>query len=65
MNTTRLRQARRLFMHEHVPRSTARHNMRTWVRSVRRLGSAWILANPANRFSASDRNGLSFVIGEA
>lgn len=48
MNTRLLSTARRLFVHQDVPRSTARHNMRAWVRSVRRLGPRW-LALPANR----------------
>lgn len=45
MNVTRLRQARRLFYVEDVPRRTARHNMRQWVRSIRHLGNRWLLAN--------------------
>lgn len=38
----RLSQARRLFMHPDVPASTARHNMRAWVRSIRMLGRNWV-----------------------
>lgn len=41
MNTTRLTQARRLFVHELVPAHIQRHNMRAWVRSVRELGGRW------------------------
>lgn len=48
MNTTMLSAARRLFVHDGVPRSTARHNMRAWARAVRRLGDRW-LALPINR----------------
>lgn len=48
MNTTRLKQARRLFCHPGVPTSTARHNMRQWTRSVRQLGYRWLLAKPLN-----------------
>lgn len=46
MNTVRLRQARRLFCHDMVPPAQARHNIRAWARSVRRLGGNWLLANP-------------------
>jgi len=44
MNTRILKHIRTLFMHEMVPTSTARHNMRQWVRSVRRLGDKHLLA---------------------
>lgn len=46
MNTTRLRQARRLFFHDMVPARTARHNARQWARSIRNLGGNWLLARP-------------------
>jgi hypothetical protein len=49
MNTTRLRQARRLFVHPHASTSTARHNVRQWVRSLRALGDRWVCANPAGK----------------
>lgn len=45
MNTSILKHVRTLFVHEMVPTSTARHNMRQWVRSVRRLGDKHLLAN--------------------
>lgn len=48
MNTHRLTQARRLFVIPDVPASTARHNMRAWVRSVRQLGNRWLIAKPIN-----------------
>lgn len=41
MDTTRLRQARRLFCNDMAPRHTQRHNMRAWLRSVRELGPRW------------------------
>ena len=44
MNTDILKHVRTLFIHEMVPTSTARHNMRQWVRAVRRLGDKHILA---------------------
>lgn len=51
MNTARLIQARRLFFVDGAPRSTCRHNIRQWVRSVRMLGDQWLLAKqiPANQ----------------
>lgn len=52
MKTARLKQARRLFFHEAVPASTARHNARQWVRSLRHLGDRWLLAKPVNREAA-------------
>lgn len=45
MNTTRLRQAKRLFFHPDVPRNLARHNAKQWARMVRLLGRNW-LAHP-------------------
>lgn len=50
MNTTRLKQARRLFQHDGVPMQQARHNMRQWARSVRMLGPRW-RAVPVSRDS--------------
>ena len=44
MNTAILKRVRLLFVHETVPMSTARHNMRQWVRSVRMLGDKHLLA---------------------
>lgn len=49
MNTEMLSMARRLFVHAGVPSSTARHNIRSWVRSVRQLGDKWLIAVPVNR----------------
>jgi len=46
--TTKLKLVRRLFIHPDVPESTARHNMRAWVRSIRQLGNSWLLCNPCN-----------------
>ena len=46
MNTTRLRQARRLFKHDAAPASTVRHNIRQWARSLRMLGDKWLYAQP-------------------
>ena len=46
MNTTRLRQVRALYRNDLAPRSTVRHNIRAWTRSVRMLGSQWLYAQP-------------------
>lgn len=40
MNTTRLRQVRRLFALPGVPCHVVRHNCRAWVRSLRLLTAA-------------------------
>ena len=53
MNTTRLKQARRLFVHQDVEQSTARHNIRAWVKSLAFLRSEskrqWLLAGNVER----------------
>ena len=51
MNTTRLKQARRLFVHQDVDQSTARHNIRAWARSLRMLGDKWLLAGNVEKLS--------------
>ena len=49
MNTTRLRQARRNFVHPMAPRSVQRHNIRQWVRCIRMLGDKWQYVRHAAR----------------
>ena len=49
MNTTALQMARRLFIVRGVPISTQRHNIRSWVRSVRFLGANWLISKPQER----------------
>lgn len=49
MNTTRLKQARRMFFHDLVEPKTARHNARMWARSVRFLGAKWRAVNHSPR----------------
>lgn len=49
MNTAMLRRARAHFYIDGVPRRTARHNVRQWVRSLRLLGDKWLLAQPVER----------------
>ena len=48
MNIKLLSIARRNFCCPGVPLSTQRHNIRAWARSVRLLGSKWLLATPIN-----------------
>jgi len=49
MNTTRLCQARRLFNADTATRETNRANQRKWVRSLRLLGSNWLLATTLSK----------------
>lgn len=46
MNTSLLTIARRNYYRPGIPRSTQRHNVLTWARSVHMLGSKWLLAKP-------------------
>jgi hypothetical protein len=49
MNVQALSMARRLFIVQGVPTSTQRHNIRSWVRSVRFLGDNWLISKPVER----------------
>jgi hypothetical protein len=49
MNIQGLSMARRLFIIDGVPSHTQRHNIRSWVRSVRHLGNRWLIAKPQER----------------
>lgn len=49
MNTTLLRRARRHFSSDLVPMHVNRANRLAWVRSLRFLGSRWLLAKPLER----------------
>jgi hypothetical protein len=49
MNVQALSMARRLFVVTGVPTKTQRHNIRSWVRSVRHLGDKWLIAKPVVR----------------
>ncbi len=44
MNTTRLKQARRIFGAYDCSRGERRAYMRQWVQQLRNLGSRWLLA---------------------
>jgi hypothetical protein len=46
MNISLLTIARRNYCRPDIPRSTQRHNVLTWSRSVHLLGSKWLLAAP-------------------
>lgn len=47
MNTRMLRRARALWASG--DRRLDRHNQRAWIRSIRRLGSRWLLATHVTR----------------
>jgi hypothetical protein len=49
MKTSLLIRARKHFVIDMVPTHTQRHNMRSWVRSVRQLGDKWLLSKQVNR----------------
>jgi hypothetical protein len=49
MKTEQLTRVRRMFASEYAPREINRANQRKWVRSVRQLGAAWLLATPRQR----------------
>ena len=49
MNTTQLKRVRRMFFHDLVEPSTARHNARQWVKAIRNLGGNWLLAKKVER----------------
>lgn len=53
MNTRALRHVRELFNSPWVPAHVNRANRRKWVRSVRLLGSHWLLAQPIQRKEAA------------
>ena len=45
MNVTMLRRVRKLYTNPLAPVHTQRHNMRAWIKSVRELGSRWLLSD--------------------
>lgn len=44
MNTKMLVRARQLFSVDYVPNEINRANQRKWIRSIRKLGDKWLLA---------------------
>jgi hypothetical protein len=49
MNTTLLTKARSLWNNPEVSRELNRANMRKWAKSVKMLGSNWLLAVPVEK----------------
>jgi hypothetical protein len=49
MNTSMLKRARKHFTNDMAPRHVQRHNILSWVRSVRFLGPKWLIAAPTER----------------
>ncbi len=49
MNTQAITTVRRLFNVDYIPREQNRHNQRAWVRSVRYLGSRWLLSKQVEK----------------
>jgi hypothetical protein len=45
MKTQMLIKARQLWCVGHADRATQRHNIRAWVRSLRHLGTRWVMAH--------------------
>jgi len=57
MKTELLKTARRLWCVGHADRATQRRNIRAWVRSVRQLGSRWVMAKQEKRLAAPTPEG--------
>lgn len=53
MKTEMLKMARRLFNVSYVPQEINRANQRKWARSVKQLGSNWLLAKYVGRLDES------------
>ena len=49
MPITLLTRVRRQFDRPYIDRHIVRHNIRSWVASIRYLGDKWLLANPINK----------------
>jgi hypothetical protein len=44
MDTRMLTKVRELFSVDYIPKEVNRANQRKWIRSIRRLGNKWLLA---------------------
>ena len=44
MNTRMLIKVRELFSVDYIPKEINRANQRKWIKSIRRLGNKWLLA---------------------
>ena len=53
MKTEMLKMARRLFNVDYMPREINRANQLKWARSVKMLGSNWLLAKNVGRLNES------------
>ena len=49
MPITLLKRVREHFDRPYIERHIVRHNIRSWVASIRYLGDKWLLANPINK----------------
>jgi len=49
MKTEALKKVRKLFNVDYIPAHQNRHNQRAWVRSVRSLGSRWLLTQKVEK----------------
>ena len=49
MNTEALKKVRKLFNVDYIPKEQNRHNQRAWVRSVRLLGTNWLLSQKVEK----------------
>lgn len=49
MNITFLKLARKHFDRPDIPRHIVRHNCRAWAKSLRHLGSNWLLAQKVSK----------------
>jgi len=49
MPTSLLKRVRGHFDRPYIERHIVRHNIRSWVASVRHLGNKWLLATPVQR----------------
>jgi len=52
MNTRYLKQVRRIFSQYDAPPEVIRSYQRQWVRSVRRLGTKWLVAKNVERIES-------------
>lgn len=53
LNRSLARRAVRMYNNDMVPKSTNRHNQKSWLRSVHLLGDRWLLAKPQGRLSTT------------
>jgi hypothetical protein len=49
MKLSQVKRAYKLFAHPNTEKSTIRHNVKAWLKSVNLLGDKWILASQVQR----------------